>query len=134
MPETFFLRLISHRLSIQLAYAGPELIPEILREERPRQKCVGDELILMRREQKILVSSKPSPFCKPLRSPGIDSQPGGLVRQPSLSDRLAKLHRLAESIPGLHQRLQIRTLFPTRIWRYCRRKLYNGYCMYMYST
>ncbi len=34
-----------------------------------------------------------------LRSPGIDSQPGGPKRQNYLSYRPAKLHRLAESIP-----------------------------------
>ncbi len=32
-------------------------------------------------------------------SPGIDSQPGGPVRQPDLTYRTAGLHRLAESIP-----------------------------------
>jgi hypothetical protein len=55
-------------------------------------------------------------FVDLLRSPGIDSQPcGPVVRQPYLSYRLAKLHRLTESIPrnrflGLHKRLQIRAL------------------------
>ncbi len=34
-----------------------------------------------------------------LRSPGIDSQPGRPVRQPFLSYRPARLHRMAESIP-----------------------------------
>jgi hypothetical protein len=43
-----------------------------------------------------------------LRSPGIDSQPGGPVRQHYLSYGLTRLHRLAESIPGLFKRLQIR--------------------------
>jgi hypothetical protein len=74
-----------------------------------------------------------------LRSPGIDSQPGELVRQPSttfwpagarickpfkepknrfpawhagttsfMTYRHARLHRLAEAIPGLLERLQIR--------------------------
>jgi hypothetical protein len=33
------------------------------------------------------------------RSPGIDSQPGGPIRQPYLSYWPARLHRLAESIP-----------------------------------
>ncbi len=37
-----------------------------------------------------------SVFVNLLRSPGIDSKPGGPV-----------LHRLAESIPGLRKRLQI---------------------------
>jgi hypothetical protein len=45
---------------------------------------------------------------KPLKEPGIDSQSGGTVRQPYLLYRLAKLHRLAEWIPGLPKRLQIR--------------------------
>ncbi len=40
-----------------------------------------------------------------LKSPGIDSQPRGPVRQPYLSFRPARLHRLAESIPVLHKRL-----------------------------
>ncbi len=38
-------------------------------------------------------------ICKPLKEPRIDSQPGGPVRQPYLLYRLARLHRLAESIP-----------------------------------
>jgi hypothetical protein len=38
-------------------------------------------------------------FVDLLRSPGIDSQPGGTVRQPYLSYRPARLHRLPESIP-----------------------------------
>ncbi len=46
------------------------------------------------------VASFPEPvFVDLLRSPGIDFQPGGPVRQPYLSYRLARLHRLAESIP-----------------------------------
>ncbi len=40
-------------------------------------------------------------ICKPFKEPGIDSQPGGPVRQrqPYLLYRLARLHRLAELIP-----------------------------------
>jgi hypothetical protein len=49
-------------------------------------------------------------ICEPLRSPGIDSQLGELVRQLYLSHRPARIHRLAESIPGLHKGLQIRAL------------------------
>ncbi len=54
-------------------------------------------------------------FVNILRSPGIDSQPGGPVRQPYLAYRSARLHRLAESIPwnrfpGVLKRLQIRAL------------------------
>ncbi len=45
-------------------------------------------------------------FVISLRSPGIDSQPGGPLRQPYLTNRPARL--LAESIPGLLKRLQIR--------------------------
>ncbi len=45
-------------------------------------------------------SCPPEPvFVNLLRSPGIDSQPDGPVWQPSLSYWLARLHRLAESIP-----------------------------------
>ncbi len=39
-------------------------------------------------------------FVNLLRSPGIDSQPGGPVRQPYLSYRPARLHRLVESLLG----------------------------------
>ena len=59
-------------------------------------------------------SLRPEPvFVNLLFSPGIDSQPGagGPVRQPYLSYRPAKLHRLAESIPVLHEHLQIRAQF-----------------------
>ncbi len=45
-----------------------------------------------------------------LRSPGIDSQPGGPVRQHYFSYWPARQHSLAESIPGLHKCLQIRAL------------------------
>ncbi len=38
-------------------------------------------------------------ICRLLRSHGIDSQPGGQVRQAYLTNRPARLHRLAESIP-----------------------------------
>jgi hypothetical protein len=38
-------------------------------------------------------------ICKLLWSPGIDSQPGGSVRQPYLTYRPARLHGLAKSIP-----------------------------------
>jgi hypothetical protein len=49
-------------------------------------------------------------FVNLLRSPGIDSQPGGQVGQPSLSYRPARLHRPGEidykdSLPGLLKRL-----------------------------
>jgi hypothetical protein len=50
-------------------------------------------------------------FVNPLKSPGIDSQPGGPVRQPFLTYRPDRLHRLAESIPRLHKRLQIPSLW-----------------------
>ena len=45
-----------------------------------------------------------------LRGPGIDSLPSGPVLQPYLTYRPARLHWLAERIPGLHKRLQIRAL------------------------
>ncbi len=47
-------------------------------------------------------------ICNPFNEPGINSQPGGPVWQPYLLYRLARLHRLAESIPGLLKCLQIR--------------------------
>jgi hypothetical protein len=42
-------------------------------------------------------------ICKPFKEPGINSQPGGPVRQPDVLDQLT-----SESIPGLLKRLQIR--------------------------
>jgi hypothetical protein len=47
-------------------------------------------------------------FVNLLRNPGIESQPGGPVRQSYFSCRPPRLHRLTESIPGLLERLQIR--------------------------
>ncbi len=47
-------------------------------------------------------------FVELLRSPGIDSQPGEPVCKPYLMYRPTWPHRLAESIPGLLKRLQIR--------------------------
>ncbi len=38
-------------------------------------------------------------ICKCVRSPGIDSQPGGPVRQPYLTYRVARQYRMAESVP-----------------------------------
>jgi hypothetical protein len=58
-----------------------------------------------------MLGFNPEPeFVNLLRSPGIDSQPGGPVRQPYLTYQSAMLHRLAEStvIPGLLKHLQIR--------------------------
>ncbi len=49
-------------------------------------------------------------ICKPFKGPGIDSQHGGPVRWPYLMYRPARSHRVAESIPGLLKRLQIRAL------------------------
>ncbi len=54
-----------------------------------------------------LISDPEPVFLDLVRSPGIDLQPGGPERQPYLSYRLARLHRLGESIPrnsisGLH--------------------------------
>jgi hypothetical protein len=43
-------------------------------------------------------------FVNLLCSPGINSQPGGPVRQSYLTNRPARLHRLAESSPGLLNR------------------------------
>jgi hypothetical protein len=47
-------------------------------------------------------------ICKPFKEHGIDSLPGGPVRQPYLLNLLARLHRLAESMPRLLKRLQVR--------------------------
>ncbi len=44
------------------------------------------------------LSSEPK-FVNLFRCPGIDSQPGGQVRQPYLTYRAARIHRLPESIP-----------------------------------
>ncbi len=54
-------------------------------------------------------------FVNLVRSPGIDSQPGGPVRQPYLTNRPARQQRLAESIPGLLKCLQIWAQL--KIWR-----------------
>ncbi len=51
-----------------------------------------------------------SEFVNLLRNPRIDSLSGGPVRQPYLTYRPARLHRLAESIPWPLKRLQIRAL------------------------
>jgi hypothetical protein len=53
-------------------------------------------------------------FVSLFRSPGVDSQPGGPVRQPYLTYRPARLHNLAESFPcnrflGSCKRLQFGT-------------------------
>ncbi len=58
-------------------------------------------------------------FVDLLRCPGINSQAGGLVRQPYLSYRPAGLQNaggidISESIPGLRKRLEIRALFLIR--------------------
>ncbi len=45
-------------------------------------------------------------ICKSFQELGMDSQPGGPVRQPYLTYRPARLHRPEESIPGLLKRLQ----------------------------
>ncbi len=47
-------------------------------------------------------------FANLLKSPWIDSEPGGPVRQPYLTYRPARLNRMAESIPGLLKNLKIR--------------------------
>jgi hypothetical protein len=49
-------------------------------------------------EESFLSNTEPI-FVNLLRGPGIDYQPGGPLRQPSLLYRPARLHRLAESIP-----------------------------------
>ena len=76
-------------------------------------------------------------FVNLLRGPGIDSQPGGPVRQPYLSYRPARLHRLVETTPGLLKRLQIRalvissTLTSVFLWPLgCQRILCNIYFLW----
>jgi len=54
------------------------------------------------------------------RSPGIDSKPGGPVRQPYLAYWPARLHRLAESIP------RNRFLGPFNVYKYGLRKELNS--------
>jgi hypothetical protein len=39
-------------------------------------------------------------ICKPFKEPGIDSQPGGPVRQPYLLYQLARLHRPRKRLLG----------------------------------
>ncbi len=49
----------------------------------------------------VLNRNYPEPeFVNILRSPGIDFQPGWPVRQPYLKYRSARLHKVAEGIPG----------------------------------
>ncbi len=56
--------------------------------------------ILVYKLHTLLSRPEPEPvFVDLLRSPRIDSRPGGPVRQPYLSYRPARLHRLAKSIP-----------------------------------
>jgi hypothetical protein len=69
---------------------------------------VSDGVNLKWRER-IVTKSKPV-FLYLLGSPGIDSQPVSPVRQPYLTYKPARLHRLAESNPGLLKRLQKRAL------------------------
>jgi hypothetical protein len=58
-----------------------------------------------------LINHPEPEFLNLLRSPEIDSQRCRLVGQPSLRHRPARIRRLAESIPRLLKRLQIRALF-----------------------
>jgi hypothetical protein len=82
--------------------------------------------------QHVFFISEPK-FVNLLRSPGIDSEPSGLVKQPYLTYWPARLHRLSESIPWnrffgsipvLHKRSQIRALF-----NYCPQCLGVHICM-----
>ncbi len=59
-----------------------------------------------------LVGDPQPVFVNLLRSPGINSQPGGPVRQPYLSYRPARLPRLAKSIPRL------RFLVSIKVYKY----------------
>jgi hypothetical protein len=56
----------------------------------------------------LITISPESVFVSLLRSPGIGSRSWRAGKQPYLSYRPARLHRLAESIPGLLKRSQIR--------------------------
>ncbi len=72
---------------------------------------VGDATEYIKYRGRVEIGGVSEPiFVSLLRSPGIDSQPGGPVRQPFLMYRPARLNSLAESIPGLLKRLQIRAL------------------------
>jgi hypothetical protein len=73
--------------------------------------------------QREIFASEPV-FVDLLRRPGIDSQPGGPVRQPCLSYRPARLHRLIDPIPGLRKRLQIRAGFGVHVAKKPRKTTY----------
>ncbi len=61
-----------------------------------------------------------SVFVDLLRSPGIDSQPGGPVWQPCLTYRPARLHRLTESIPRNRFLGSINVYkYGLRFWNFC---------------
>ncbi len=57
-------------------------------------------------------------FVNLLRSPGIDSRPGGPVRQPYFSYRSAKLHRLAES-NSRNRFLVSLNVYKYGLWTFC---------------
>jgi hypothetical protein len=59
--------------------------------------CITKQYIWLN-EESFLSNTEPI-FANLCSSPGIDSQPGGPLRQPYLLYRPARLHRLAESIP-----------------------------------
>jgi hypothetical protein len=66
-------------------------------------------------QNRIFSHFTPEPvFVNLLRSPGIDSQPDGSVRQPYLSYRTARLHKLVDRFLGIDswapKRLKIRAL------------------------
>jgi hypothetical protein len=77
----------------------------------------GFQCTILRLLPQHTILSEPE-FLNLLRSPGIDSQPGGPVRQPLFNVPAARLQKLAESIPRLLKRVQIRALL-----RYSNRRI-----------
>ncbi len=62
--------------------------------------CIGGKMFWrVRPKTDYKLSSTEPVFVDLLWRPGIDSQPGGPVRQPYFSYRPARLHRLAKSVP-----------------------------------
>jgi hypothetical protein len=73
-------------------------------------------------------------ICKPFKEPRSRFPAWGPVRQPYLSYRPAGLHRLVESIPGLHERLQVRALHPVINNPVKKQDLYTVYVWRVYRN
>jgi hypothetical protein len=95
-------------------YAKWEQESSVIKKTKKTGGLLGTDKIFLLQECHAGRGTSEPIFVDLLRSQGIDSQPGGPVRQPYLSYRAARLQRLAESIPRnrfwLHKRLQIRAL------------------------